>query len=94
MSLNGLRAALAEDASFARVLTNASRPVEQRSADLPPAVGVLVEYENGRRRLRGDIVSWVATVSIVAPKPSGPSTKRRTCSARPDSCRFSSCARH
>ncbi len=34
MSLNGLRAALAEDASFARVRTNASRPVEQRSADL------------------------------------------------------------
>ncbi|MHA7180673.1 transcription-repair coupling factor [Arthrobacter sp. MDB2-24] len=34
MSLNGLRAALAEDASYARVRTNAARPVEQRSADL------------------------------------------------------------
>ncbi len=34
MSLNGLRAALADDASYARVLTNASRPVAQRSADL------------------------------------------------------------
>ncbi|TKV27834.1 transcription-repair coupling factor [Arthrobacter sp. NamB2] len=34
MSLNGLRAALADDASYARVRTNASRPVDQRSADL------------------------------------------------------------
>ncbi len=34
MSLNGLRAALTDDASYARVRTNASRPVAQRSADL------------------------------------------------------------
>ncbi|MFC3298659.1 transcription-repair coupling factor [Arthrobacter agilis] len=34
MSLNGLRAALASDASYARVRTNASRSVEQRSPDL------------------------------------------------------------
>ncbi|TDK26842.1 transcription-repair coupling factor [Arthrobacter crusticola] len=56
MSLNGLRAALAEDPSYARVRANAARPVGQRSTDLQigaPAgmrAALLAEMVDGLRR--------------------------------------------
>ncbi|RJU01896.1 transcription-repair coupling factor [Arthrobacter frigidicola] len=56
MSLNGLRAALAEDPSYARVRANAARPVGQRSTDLQigaPAgmrAALLAELVDGLRR--------------------------------------------
>ncbi|WP_294565307.1 transcription-repair coupling factor [uncultured Arthrobacter sp.] len=56
MSLNGLRAALAEDPSYARVRANAVRPVGQRSTDLQigaPAgmrAALLAELVDGLRR--------------------------------------------
>ncbi|MHA7264697.1 transcription-repair coupling factor [Arthrobacter sp. TMN-37] len=56
MSLNGLRAALAEDPSYARVRANAARALGQRSADLQigaPAglrAALLAEMVDGLRR--------------------------------------------
>lgn len=60
MSLNGLRAALAEDPSFARVQIEAANLVEERSADLqigaPPGLraALLAEAVEGLTQAHSD----------------------------------------
>ena len=75
MSLNGLRAALSEDASFARVRSNASRAVTERSADLS-----ITAPAGMRAVLLAEIVDGLREAPAAAPgsQPDGGTGPART----------------